>query len=492
MASSAANPFLDPPASRWPTGSGGLLRPVEATLLAALVEAGPEPVVVRGCGSGCGLTHFLTAATAPWPAVTVCGGLRCGWPALRAEVESAPLAGRLVPALLGRWLAAAVRCGDLPSTDPELVAMQCEREPDRMLDFATPSPAARWLVAAPDPARAVLARHCRLGTGGRRLLDAALAWGARRGTGPPAGWRVAGDNDQDAVSLLAAAAQACGLPLLWVFDALDDLALRLDAVGAFWSFLASLHAAGGRIVIAAQDDVWRTCLEPPLPSAWRRRLAARTVVLAPLPPPRLVDLLNDRLSPTQTDLTGLAAHVVTTTFPLGGLPQDALAAAAACWAARHTTPIEPAPLPAALPARGGGDWVDALVAAGAALPFVEVVPLSAAGLGRAVLWQLPGQWILLVATDGLCAAAREAAEAQASALRAAAPAGTRVELAALVAGDASGPRWPQPWNTIMLEGDEAGRLADLPRIPAGPDRFGAVAALQPLWERLTRRGRALA
>ena len=491
MASSAANPFLDPPASRWPTGSGGLLRPVEATLLAALVEAGPEPVVVRGCGSGCGLTHFLTAATAPWPAVTVCGGLRCGWPALRAEVESAPLAGRLVPALLGRWLAAAVRCGDLPSTDPELVAMQCEHEPDRMLDFASPSPAVRWLMAAPDPARAVLARHSRLGAGGRRLLDATLAWGMRCGAGPPAGWRVPGDNDQDAVSLMAAAAQASGLPLLWVFDALDDLALRPDAVGAFWSLPASLHAAGGRIVVAAQDDVWRTCLEAPLPSAWRRRLAARTVALDPLPPARLADLLDDRLSSTQNALTGLAAHVVATTFPLGGLPQDALAAAAACWAARHTSPIEPAPLPAPLPARGG-DWVDALVAAGAALPFVEAVPLNTAGLARAVLWQLPRQWILLVATDGLGAAARTAAEAQAAALRTTVPAGTRVELTALVVGDASGPCWPQPWNTIMLDGDEAGRLAGLPRIPAGPDRFAAVAALQPLWERLTRPGQALA
>ena len=495
MASPAANPFLDPATDRRPTGSGVMVRPGEAARLAALVEAGSDPVVVCGCGSGCGLTHFLAAATPAWPVVALSGGLRCHWANLRACLESPSLAERVVPALLGRWLAAAVRCGDLPSTDPELVAMQCEREPARMLDFAVPSPAARWLVAVPDAARSVLARHSRLGTGGRALVDAALAWGARRGTGSTAGWRVPGDNDDAAVTLMAAAAQACGLPLLWVFDALDDLALCPGETGGFWSLVASLHAAGGRIVVGAHDDVWRTCLEPPLPSAWRRRLAARTVALAPLPPARLVDLLDDRLSGAGTDLAGFATHVVATAFPLGGLPQDALAEAAARWAARHARPIEPATAPtpdAPDPTTRTGDWIDALLAAGAALPFVEAVPVSLGGPGRAVVWQLPGQWILLAAADGPCAAARAAAEAHALALRATAPAGTRVELAALVTGHPPGPCWPEPWSTIMLASDEAARLARLPAIPAGPDRFAAVAALQPLWERLTRPGHAVA
>ena len=495
MAPPAANPFLDLPTARRVAGNGLMLRPAEALQFATLVEAGSDPVLVRGCGSGCGLTHFLAAATTSWPTIRVDGSLNGSWASLRSAVEAPEAVARLVPALLGRWLAAAVRCGDLPSTDPEMVAMQCETEAPRMLDFAAPSPAAKWLLTGHEPVRAVLARHSRLGANGRLLLDAALAWGGRRSAAGDGGWCLPGTNDQEAVLLLATAARLVNLPMLWIFDALDDLALRPAEAASFWTVLSALHASGGRLVLGAQEDIWRTCLEPPLPSAWRRRLVQRSVCLAPLPPSALRDLLDDRLAQAGVTLPGLAAHVVATTFPLGGLPQEALVEAAACWSARHARPLEPvaAPLPSTSePALKPDELAEALLAAGSSLPFVEAMPLHIEKAGRGVLWQLPGQWVLFVSGDEMDAAAREAVEAQSMVVKATAPPGTKVQMMALGTRHPPAPRWPQPWNAITLSPDESARLARLPVAPAGPPRLALVAGLQPLWERLTRPGHVVA
>jgi hypothetical protein len=486
MPGSPANPFA---AEAVPAAGAPGLRPRESAALAALVAGAAEPLLVEGCGSGCGLSHFLVEATAPWPSLPARGPRAATWAGLRATAETPASAARVVPALAGRWLAAAVRCGDIPSTDPELAAHQCEHETGRILDFHAPSPGARWLVAEAAALAPVLARHSRLGPDGPAWTAAVLDWAAHAPAGPR-GWRLPGGNDEDAAAGLARAAAAAGLPLLWVFDQLDELALMPGKIPELWSRLAALAAAGGRIVLGCQAGMWREHLAAPLPEAWQRRFAARRVRLAPLPADALVALLDARLAATGAILPGFAAHVVRSSFPLGGLPLDALNEASAAWAARHCAPLAPAATPTtprdAVPGDADFAWIEALLAAARLMPFVDAVPLRLGDRVRAVAWQLPGQWVVILAPPlPDPATLAELAETATTWAAAAAPAGTRVHFTALAAPGQSACPPPAPWQLASMHSAEAAALLDLPRV-SDAERPARLAGLQNLVERLTR------
>ena len=461
----------------------------------------PGLISVRGCRSGAGVSFLLEAAMARSPVlpIQVDGLFDMGWSGLRQAAGRPSCAEKLVPALLGRLLATVVRGGLLPSTDPEMVAMQMESESARVLDFAKGTPMTRWLIEREEIVGPALAR--RLQTlalpDSDAFLSSMLVWVKARSQGERPGWNPPGNSDKERVRSLALAASASGLPLVWVFDGLDPLAFETSALPAFWRRIAVLVGTGNRVVVAASDALWRGSLEPCLPAAWRERLSRRTVRLEPLDPASVRQLLAERLAAAGSDLPGLPEWVVTTALPLGGTPREALVEARMFWDLHRLQPVSPLESEAsgerAMPSGHqpgetptpppGLPWVEGLLAAAVPLPFIEAAPLVRPGLPRALIVRTPGLWVLVCSCPTRYC--REKMEEEARALQISAPEGTTISITQLSMEDSGVTTAPPTWNHVWLDNGEKAALIE---IAAGRSLWPSDAseALGRLWERLTR------
>ena len=461
----------------------------------------PGVIAVRGCRSGAGVSFLVEAALerSPVVGIPVDGSVDLAWSGLRQAAGQFSCADRLVPALLGRLLATVVRGGLLPSTDPELVAVQLERESERVLDFATGTPMTRWLLDREDTVVPALAR--RLQTlalpDSDAFLSSLLLWVRSRSQGQRPTWLPPGQSEEERVRALALAASACGLPLVWVFDGLDSLVFDGSGLPGFWRRIATLIGSGNRVLVAASEAVWKESLETCLPAAWRERLARRSIRVEALPPACVRRLLADRLAASGADLPGLPDWVVSTALPLGGTPRGALVEASMFWELHRLQPV--APLQPIVAAREGGapvsagettsrpapvmPWVEGLLAAAAPLPFIEASPLARADIPRSVILRSPGLWVLVSAcTSSQC---WEKVEEEARRLKSAAPDGTAIQITQLALGEVEAASAPPAWNRVWLEEEEKSALVDL---AAGKSLWESDAAelLGGLWERLTR------
>lgn len=479
-------------------------RVLQGAAMAKLVrELGGEPgvIAVRGCRSGSGVSFLIEAALARASvvAVPVDGSIDLAWGGLRQAAGQFDCAEKLVPALLGRLLATVVRGGLLPSTDPEMVAVQLERESDRVLDFGTGTPMTRWLLEREETVGPALAR--RLQTlalpDSDTFLSSLLLWVRARSQGQRPSWIPPGNNEEERVRTLALAASACGLPLVWVFDGLDSLVFDGSGLPVFWRRIATLIGSGNRVLVAASEAVWQESLDPCLPAAWRERLARRCVRVDPLPPACVRRLLADRLSASGADLPGLPDWVVSTALPLGGTPREALVEAAMFWELHRLQPVAPIMPNPSEPGTSDGDgranglpasspllpWVEGLLAAAAPLPFIEAAPLARPDIPRSVILRSPGLWVLVCA----CTSSRcwEKIDEEARRLKLTAPDGTAIQITQLAQTEKEAASAPPTWNHVWLEEDEKSALTEL---AAGKSLWESEAAevLGGLWERLTR------
>lgn len=501
MAESTDHPFRE---TIHRAGDSVGARVLQGSALAKLdreLSGEPGVIAVRGCRSGAGVSFLVEAALSRSSVVPVLvdGGIDPGWSGLRQAAGRFSSAEKIVPGLLGRLLATVVRGGLLPSTDPEMVAVQLERESERVLDFAAGTPMTRWLLEREETVGPALAR--RLQTlalpDSDAFLSSLLVWVRSRSQGQQPAWIPPGNSEEERVRTLALAASACGLPLVWVFDGLDSLVFDDSALPVFWRRIATLIGSGNRTLVAANEAVWQESLEPCLPSAWRERLVRRCVRLDPLPPACVRRLLVDRLSAASADLPGLPDWVVSTALPLGGTPREALVEAAMFWDLHRLQPVAPimpifpeanqnagdvpdgkfSPAPTTLP------WVEGLLAAAAPLPFIEAAPLARPDIPRSVILRSPGLWVLVCS----CTSSRcwEKIDEEARRLKPTAPAGTAIQITQIAFTEAEAAASPPMWNHVWLEDEEKSALIEL---AAGKSLWESDAAevLGGLWERLTR------
>jgi hypothetical protein len=503
MADPTVHPFRETIHRAGETVGARVLQGAAMAKLARELSGEPGVIAVRGCRSGAGVSFLLEAALAQTPVIPIQidGAVDLGWGGLRQAAGRFSCAERLVPSLLGRLLATVVRGGLLPSTDPEMVAVQLERESERVLDFATGTAMTRWLLEREETVGPALAR--RLQTlalpDSDAFLSSLLAWVKARSQGQQPAWMPPGNSEEERVRTLALAASACGLPLVWVFDGLDSLVFDDSALPVFWRRIATLIGSGNRTLVAANEAVWQESLEPCLPAAWRERLVRRCVRLDPLPPASVRRLLADRLATASADLPGLPDWVVSTALPLGGTPREALVEAAMFWDLHRLQPVAPImPIfPAAEkcpgPTREGEreasgsanlvPWVEGLLAAAAPLPFIEAAPLARPDLPRSVVLRSPGLWVLVCS----CTSSRcwEKIEQEARRIKPTAPEGTALQITQLALTEADAAASPPTWNQVWLEEEEKSALTEL---AAGKSLWESDAAelLGGLWERLTR------
>ncbi|MFM7180095.1 MAG: hypothetical protein ACKO2G_01315 [Verrucomicrobiales bacterium] len=500
MADLSEHPFRETIHRAGETVGARVLQGSALAKLARELSGEPGVIAVRGCRSGAGVSFLVEAALAKAGVVPVQvdGAIDLGWGGLRQAAGGFRCAEKLVPALMGRLLATVVRGGLLPSTDPEMVAMQLERESERVLDFATGTPMTSWLLEREQTVGPALAR--RLQTlalpDSQAFLSSLLVWVRARSQGQQPAWMPPGNSEEERVRTLALAASACGLPLVWVFDGLDSLVFDGSALPVFWRRIATLIASGNRALVATNEEVWQESLEPCLPAAWRERLVRRCVRVDPLPPACVRRLLADRLATSSADLPGLPDWVVSTALPLGGTPREALVEAAMFWDLHRLQPVAPI-MPIIAPADSSGSlsggepantnssipWVEGLLAAAAPLPFIEAAPLARPDIPRSVVLRSPGLWVLVCS----CTSSRcwEKIEEEARRLKPTAPASTALQIAQLALTEAEAAAAPPTWNRVWLEEDEKSALIEL---AAGKSLWESDAAevLGGLWERLTR------
>lgn len=466
------------------------------------VSGPPGVIAVRGCREGAGVS-FLVEASLERSAVVpvfVEGVVGMGWSGLRQAAGRFGCAEKLVPALLGRFLASLVRGGLLPSTDPEMVAIQLEHESSRVLDFGAGTPMTRWLLERESTVGPALARrlHSLALPDADAFLSSLLTWVKARSQGEQPGWMPPGHSDKDRVRSLAMAASACGMPLVWVFDGLDSLVFDESAGPSFWRKVAVLAGAGSRVIVAANEHLWKRYLEPCLPAAWMDRMIGRSVRLDILPPMAIRQLLSDRLAAASARMDGLPEWVVSTALPMGGTPREALVEAALFWDLQQIQPVAPVfasrrdsaaigdhdashgstKLPSSEP-----PWVEGLLAAAAPLPFIEAAPLLWPDFPQSVILRSPGLWVVVCACDEPRSVQK--IEDAAARLRATAPLGTVVLVTRIALTEKETVQLPVTWNLVRLTEDEKFALAEL---AVGRALWGEDAAgiLNRMMERLTR------